>query len=184
MGQTALLPFRRKACWGFFRPEKIRRLRPGLNTRTLVPKASTLPLEHRSRYLVVNSIRTISLLSVQQAINLFSYILHKQFLLFWVHRLLEKKAERNVFLHVLNIFKLFSVFMHLRLRKIFLMPVRPSSRTEQQISAGQILEELCPGVSKIRRKNVQLFKRLKTNRRLLYVKTQFVPRSKNFSSRL
>jgi hypothetical protein len=23
MGQTALLPFRRKACWGFFRPKKI-----------------------------------------------------------------------------------------------------------------------------------------------------------------
>jgi hypothetical protein len=29
---------------------KIRRLRPGLNTRTWVPKASTLPLDHRSRY--------------------------------------------------------------------------------------------------------------------------------------
>jgi len=28
---------------------KIRRLRPGLNTRTWVPKASTLPLDHRSR---------------------------------------------------------------------------------------------------------------------------------------
>ena len=50
MGQTALLPFRRKACWGFFRPEKIRRLRPGLNPRTWVPKASTLPLDHRSRF--------------------------------------------------------------------------------------------------------------------------------------
>ena len=30
----------------FFRPEKIRRLRPGLNPRTWVPKASTLPLNH------------------------------------------------------------------------------------------------------------------------------------------
>jgi len=28
---------------------KIRRLRPGVNTRTWVPKASTLPLDHRSR---------------------------------------------------------------------------------------------------------------------------------------
>ena len=45
MGQTALLPFQRKECWGFFR-WKIRRLRPGLNPRTL---ASTLPLDHRSR---------------------------------------------------------------------------------------------------------------------------------------
>ena len=41
VGQTALLPFRRKACWGFFRPEK--------NPRTWVTKASTLPLDHRSR---------------------------------------------------------------------------------------------------------------------------------------
>ena len=31
MGPTALLLLRRKACWGFFPPLKIRRLRPGLN---------------------------------------------------------------------------------------------------------------------------------------------------------
>ena len=30
-------------------PWKIRRLQPGLNPRTWVPKASTLPLDHRSR---------------------------------------------------------------------------------------------------------------------------------------
>ena len=34
----------------FFRPVKIRRIRPGLNPRTWVPKASTLPLDHRSRF--------------------------------------------------------------------------------------------------------------------------------------
>jgi hypothetical protein len=45
MGPTALLPLRRKACWGFFL--KIQRLRPGLNPRTWVLKASTLPLDHR-----------------------------------------------------------------------------------------------------------------------------------------
>ena len=45
MGQTALLPFRRKACWGFFSPWKIQ---PVLNPRTWAPKASTLPLDHRS----------------------------------------------------------------------------------------------------------------------------------------
>ena len=33
-----------------FSPWKIRRLRPGLNPRTWVPKASMLPLDHRSRY--------------------------------------------------------------------------------------------------------------------------------------
>ena len=32
-----------------FSPWKIRRLRPGLNPRTWVPKGSTLPLDHRSR---------------------------------------------------------------------------------------------------------------------------------------
>jgi hypothetical protein len=32
-----------------FSPLKIRRLRPGLNPRTWVPKASMLPLDHRSR---------------------------------------------------------------------------------------------------------------------------------------
>ena len=49
MGPAALLPLRRKACWGFFRPEKSWRLRPGLNPRTWVLKGSTLPLNHRSR---------------------------------------------------------------------------------------------------------------------------------------
>jgi hypothetical protein len=48
MGQTTLLPLRRKSCWGFF-ALKIRRLRPGLNPRTWVQKASTQPLDHRSR---------------------------------------------------------------------------------------------------------------------------------------
>jgi hypothetical protein len=33
----------------FFSPLKIRRFRPGLNPQTWVPKASTLPLDHRSR---------------------------------------------------------------------------------------------------------------------------------------
>ena len=36
-----------------FSPLKIRRLRPGLNPRTWVPKASTLPLDHRSRSVIV-----------------------------------------------------------------------------------------------------------------------------------
>ena len=31
---------------------KMRRLRPGLNPRTWVLKASTLPLDHRSRYII------------------------------------------------------------------------------------------------------------------------------------
>ena len=34
-----------------FSPWKIRRLRPGLNPRNWVPKASTLPLDHRGRFL-------------------------------------------------------------------------------------------------------------------------------------
>ena len=51
MGPTALLPLRRKACWGFFRPEKSWWLRLGLNPRTWVFKGSTLPLDHRSHFL-------------------------------------------------------------------------------------------------------------------------------------
>jgi hypothetical protein len=41
-GQTAVLPFRRKACWGFFSPEKFLLLRSGLNLRTRVPEDSML----------------------------------------------------------------------------------------------------------------------------------------------
>jgi hypothetical protein len=48
-GQMALLPLRRKACWGFFWPLKIRRPRPYLNPRTWLPKASTLPLDHPNK---------------------------------------------------------------------------------------------------------------------------------------
>jgi hypothetical protein len=39
MGQTALLPFQRQA-EDFFRPKKIRRLRPGANPRSWEPEAS------------------------------------------------------------------------------------------------------------------------------------------------
>jgi hypothetical protein len=49
-GPTALLPVQRKACWGLFSPLKIQRLRLGMNLRTWVLKASTLPLDHWSRY--------------------------------------------------------------------------------------------------------------------------------------
>ena len=48
MGQTVLLPFRRKACWEFFRPEKSDGFGRVWNPRTCVPKASTLSLHHRS----------------------------------------------------------------------------------------------------------------------------------------
>jgi hypothetical protein len=56
MGQTALLLLRRKTCWGFF-ARKIRLLRPGLNQRTWVPKASTLPLDHRSRTILLPEVK-------------------------------------------------------------------------------------------------------------------------------
>jgi hypothetical protein len=41
MGPTALLPLRRKACWGFFR-RKNPTVQPGLNPWTWVPEASML----------------------------------------------------------------------------------------------------------------------------------------------
>ena len=46
-GFTSLL---KEGVLRIFSPWKIRRLRPGLNPRTWVPKASTLRLEHRSRF--------------------------------------------------------------------------------------------------------------------------------------
>jgi hypothetical protein len=49
MGPTALLPLRRKSCYGFLSPLRIYRPRTGLNPRTLGPVASTLPLDHRGR---------------------------------------------------------------------------------------------------------------------------------------
>ena len=59
MGQRALLPFRRKEGRkeGLLRissPWKIWRLRPGLNPRTWVPKASTLHPDHRRRFTCVH----------------------------------------------------------------------------------------------------------------------------------
>jgi hypothetical protein len=49
MGPTALLPLRRKSCYGFLSPLKIHRPRPGLNPRTVSPVVSTLPLDHLGR---------------------------------------------------------------------------------------------------------------------------------------
>jgi len=46
----ALLPLRRKACWGFFRPEKSWWLRPGLNPQSWVLEGSTPPVDHRSHF--------------------------------------------------------------------------------------------------------------------------------------
>ena len=61
-----------------FSPLKIRRLRPGLNPRTWVLKASTLPLDHRSRiskYMKINikKTRVISLWEKQIGIVLFTH---------------------------------------------------------------------------------------------------------------
>jgi hypothetical protein len=41
MGPLALLPLRRKACWGFFRPEKSEGFDWGLNPLTWVLEANT-----------------------------------------------------------------------------------------------------------------------------------------------
>jgi len=48
------LYFQRKACWGFFHPEKSWRLSPGLNPRTWVLKGSTLPQDHRSCLIITS----------------------------------------------------------------------------------------------------------------------------------
>jgi hypothetical protein len=48
-GKDGFTSLPKKGVLRIFSPLKIRRLRPGLNPRTWVPKASTLPLDHRSR---------------------------------------------------------------------------------------------------------------------------------------
>ena len=77
MGPMALLPLWRKARWGFFRPEKFRRLWPGSNPRTWVLKGSALPLDHRSRFPVVlgwrlDGLRNLSRCGVEEKKSLFS----------------------------------------------------------------------------------------------------------------
>ena len=47
MGPTALLPLRKEGVLRIFFALKIRQLRPRLNPRTWILKASTLPLDHR-----------------------------------------------------------------------------------------------------------------------------------------
>jgi hypothetical protein len=79
MGPTALLPLRRKACWGFFFAPKIRRLRLGANPRTWVPKDSTLPLDHRSRLKAdvnssCNKYSRWQKVNVQSAVNFRSFV--------------------------------------------------------------------------------------------------------------
>ena len=59
-----------------FLPLKIRLLRPGLNPRTWVLKASTLPLDHRSRYPPVIAALNIWVRAVEE--NEFSYLLYLQ----------------------------------------------------------------------------------------------------------
>ena len=75
MGPTALLPLRRKACWGFFRPEKSWRLRPGFNSWTWVLKGSMLtprppkPLKEMLHHFVIQKLH---LCNIQQNNTLLS----------------------------------------------------------------------------------------------------------------
>jgi hypothetical protein len=48
MGPTALLPLRRKSCYGLLSPLKVYHLRSGLNPRTLGAVASTVATAHSS----------------------------------------------------------------------------------------------------------------------------------------
>jgi hypothetical protein len=93
IGPKALLPLRRKACWGFL---KIRRLRPGLDPRTWVLKASTLPLDNRSRYDTLFHRTFVQLL------------LHSSFYLF-------------IYLFILIFYSYFSVLIFLSLSFMFVL---------------------------------------------------------------
>ena len=78
-GLTALLPLRRKACWGFFRPEKSWQLQPGLNPQTWVLKGSTLPLDHWSRW----------------AMQITSYITYTKQQRLWIHNIYHTTKTVN-----------------------------------------------------------------------------------------
>ena len=49
-GTNGFISLPKEGVMRIFSPWKIRRLRPGLNPRNWVPKASTLPLDHRGRF--------------------------------------------------------------------------------------------------------------------------------------
>ena len=51
LGTPSIKSFPEDLCSRFLRPEKIHRLQPGLNTRTLDPEASMLLRDHRSRHI-------------------------------------------------------------------------------------------------------------------------------------
>ena len=101
IGPIILLLFRRKACWGFFyRPLKIRRLRPGLNPRTRVLKASTLPLHHRSRLITEYLDQNFVLLWLSRFLN-YLYIsildhLDPNLCVAWVVKILKRPVHFNI----------------------------------------------------------------------------------------
>ena len=61
---------------------------------------------------------------------------------------------------------------------------KPSRYLQQYDAADSTYYFSCPGISGIKRKWMHCFTPLNTKRRLLYLRTQFVPHSKHFSSRL
>ena len=72
MGQTALLPFRRKACWGFFSPWKFQRLRPEFELANLGTKG-----QHATSRLPKPLSDMVVLLFVYVSIGRFSRILSR-----------------------------------------------------------------------------------------------------------
>jgi hypothetical protein len=68
MGLTALLPLRRKLCYGFLSPLKIYRPRPGLNPRTLF-----ICLESIVNISIVNNIADFKMLLIDGAETVSKY---------------------------------------------------------------------------------------------------------------
>ena len=67
-----------------FSPWKIRRLRSGLNPRTWVPKASTLPVDPRSR--CVDGLELIIIRNIVQVASRWLYKIHWHYTLLWVYK--------------------------------------------------------------------------------------------------
>ena len=65
-GTDGVTSFPKEGVLGIFSPWKIRRLRPGLNPRTWVPKASTLPLDHRNRFWTMQVLKVFAATEINE----------------------------------------------------------------------------------------------------------------------
>ena len=83
---------------------KIRRLRPGLNPRTWVPKASTLPLDHRNRFnLLLSPSCVVCVLIPVRSFQIF--LQPEKWPFFFLNARFEAVSEIHRFFNALNVWR-------------------------------------------------------------------------------